>query len=38
MFDSEFAICHQTFINSSSLFMCLMALQVTHVDPKTFQL
>ena len=29
-------LCHQTFINSSALLVSLMAVQLKHIDQKTF--
>ena len=31
------SLCHQTFINSSALLVSLMAMQLQHVDLKTFR-
>ena len=32
------SLCHQTFINSSTLLVSLVAVQFVHVDRKTFWL
>ena len=34
---AQICFCHQTFINSITLLVFLMAVQLTHVDRKTFQ-